>query len=293
MKHHKISQLLILLVLFGCLCLPAAAAPAVIQVTVDGSPVAFPDARPYLDSNRRTLVPLRAAADAMGLDVEWNAATKTATFTRCSRGADGVAMQTQYVSFTVGSAEVPVEFDTDQNGMSAQRRLDHTLYMDTAAVITANRTYAPSRYLAEAFGYVANWQASMKTVEILPADLHLAVNAWNGTVYLSFFQARGYTGVASATIDLYEGTTIGSADAFVYFKRFDTEETAALPAAALQAIARQNKLTTSDELLQVYRLDGLALQKGKRYTARISYDLTTADGSLVSGSRDDFFLWDA
>ncbi|MBR5793463.1 MAG: copper amine oxidase N-terminal domain-containing protein, partial [Anaerotignum sp.] len=52
-----------------------------INVTVDGTLVPWTDARPFIDENSRTLVPLRPIANALGLEVAWNDDTNTASFT--------------------------------------------------------------------------------------------------------------------------------------------------------------------------------------------------------------------
>jgi hypothetical protein len=52
----------------ACLA-PAALAESGISVTVNDKAVSWTDAAPFLDSNNRTLCPLRAVADAMGLSV--------------------------------------------------------------------------------------------------------------------------------------------------------------------------------------------------------------------------------
>ena len=113
-----------------------------ISVTVNGTPVVWTDAAPFIDANNRTMVPLRAVADAMNLDVEWKADSRTAVFTR----GDDVIM------FVIG-------FKTAYTS-----RTD--VAMDTEPVISNDRTYAPIRYLAEFFGYTVDWDAATRTVVI-------------------------------------------------------------------------------------------------------------------------------
>ena len=125
---------------------PASTAPvnvtSDINVTVNGTPVVWTDAVPFIDENDRTMVPLRAVADAMGLDVEWDANMQTATFTR---GDD-------YIMFMIGFT-------------SYWTNNDHPS-MDTVPVIRNDRTYAPIRYLAEFFGYTVDWDGATQTVII-------------------------------------------------------------------------------------------------------------------------------
>ena len=121
----------------------AAAPPAGISVTVSGTPVTWTDAEPFIDANNRTMVPLRAVADAMSLDVSWDAAAREAAFT------DG----SNTIIFPIGST-------TSRTGGG------RLIQMDTSAVIVSDRTYAPIRYLAEFFGCTVGWDAASKTVTL-------------------------------------------------------------------------------------------------------------------------------
>ena len=121
----------------------APSTPAGISVSVGGEAVAWTDAEPFIDANDRTMVPLRAVADAMGLEVSWDAGTREAVFT------DG----SKTICFPIDS--------------TAARTSDgETVQMDTAAVIVNERTYAPIRYLAEFFGHEVGWDPAAQTVTI-------------------------------------------------------------------------------------------------------------------------------
>ena len=129
---------------------PALAAD--INVTVDDTPVAWTDAKPFIDENSRTLVPLRPIANALGLTVAWNDDTNTASFN------DG----TQTAEFTVGINQYHCflnDFD-----MSVD------VIMDTTPVIKDSRIYAPARYLAECFQYTVGWEDATKSVTIVKAE---------------------------------------------------------------------------------------------------------------------------
>ena len=117
--------------------------PPAVRVTVGGNPVAWTDVRPYIDENNRTMVPLRVVAEALGMTVSWDAYRREASF----------SVGTKTLTFPIGSTEAVKEDGT-------------TVKMDTAAVINANRTYAPIRYLAEYFGYTVDWDAASRTVVI-------------------------------------------------------------------------------------------------------------------------------
>ena len=114
-----------------------------IHVAVNGAEVQWTDAEPFLDENGRTMVPLRAVGDALGLSVGWDDDAREASFT------DGA----KAIFFPIGSTE-------------ARAGLLGTIPMDTAAVIVDGRTYAPVRYLAEYFGYTVDWDGVSRTVVI-------------------------------------------------------------------------------------------------------------------------------
>ena len=109
--------------------------------TLDGETVEM-DVAPYIDSNNRMLVPIRYAANAMGVsddNIQWNSYTQTGTIS----GAMGV------VRVTVGSTNL-----ITSNG---------TITMDTVAVNTNNRIYVPVRYIANALGASVSWDPATRT----------------------------------------------------------------------------------------------------------------------------------
>lgn len=132
-------------------CMPFTAFAADISVTAKGAAVEFTDAKPYINSDSRTLVPLRTIAEALDLDVSWDDATKSATF------ADKAG--TKKTVFTIGESKYTVVSGDTSTEVA----------MDTSAVITNDRTYAPARYLAEAYGYDVSWDGSNSIVSITPS----------------------------------------------------------------------------------------------------------------------------
>ena len=106
---------------------------------------------PYADENERTMVPMRAVGEALGLSVSWDGASQSAVFTEMIGLAAGTT-----VTFPVGASTYTVT-----NGTQTQQRS-----MDTVTVEKDGRTYAPIRYLAQAFGYAVEWDDSSHTVTI-------------------------------------------------------------------------------------------------------------------------------
>ena len=155
------------IMMLGC---AGTAFAAETKVNVDGRPVVFTDAKPFVDENGRTMVPLRPVANAMGLNVEWNQEFQTATFSESydpgieGLGAEG-RMVYMAVVFTIGSPDVEVSGKVElyEGGMEP---IFDGFTMDTTPVVKDGRTYAPLRYLAESFGYDVGWDGATSTVVI-------------------------------------------------------------------------------------------------------------------------------
>jgi len=159
----KALSLLLALVMVVCLCSTAFAAD--IRVEVDGTAVTWTDAKPFIDANGRTLVPLRPVAEAMGLTVNWNPSLRVAEFVREMAEDEEYYGSTEIIQF-------PIDSKTAKTAVYYSEGVEKWLYsnedvaMDTAAVIVNDRTYAPVRYLAEFFGYSVDWIAETSTVDI-------------------------------------------------------------------------------------------------------------------------------
>ncbi|MDD3569725.1 MAG: stalk domain-containing protein [Lachnospiraceae bacterium] len=157
--------------------LTGTAMAGAVKIAVDKKAVAFTDAQPFVDTNSRTLVPLRAIGEAMDVTVDWNEETKTATFTSLyAESEEGLSEdKASYlgkvtVDFVVGSEKAKVTYSYFKVGTTsdseAVQAVEDEVTMDTAAVVKDGRTYAPVKYLAEAFGYVVTWDAETSTVKI-------------------------------------------------------------------------------------------------------------------------------
>lgn len=138
MKKIISIALIFILTLSTMFCVSAANNE--IEVYLDGTKIVF-DVPPQI-INGRTMVPIRAIFEAMGANVQWNAASQTAVSTKDSTT----------VTMTLNSTTEYI------NGTA--------LSMDTAPVIIDGRTLAPARYVAEAFGYQVSWDAASRTVSI-------------------------------------------------------------------------------------------------------------------------------
>lgn len=88
------------------------------------------DAAPFVDSNWRTMVPLRALAESFDAEVNWDNDARTVTI--------NYDANTQIV-MTIGEETYTVN--------------DEEMTMDTAPVIQGDRTYVPIRFAAQGMGF--------------------------------------------------------------------------------------------------------------------------------------------
>lgn len=131
--------------------LPAAmAADAPISVVVDGQTLAFDENAQPVIRDGRTYVPFRTIFTAMGMEIGWDAQTKTVSASR-----DQVTAQ-----FAIGQATVSV----NENGRV------RTLQTDAPPILLDGNTMVPVRFAAQAFGAGVGWDAPTRTAMIVDVD---------------------------------------------------------------------------------------------------------------------------
>ncbi len=182
MKFRRCCGALAAAMLAGTLTISAAAA-APVAVQINGNEVQWTDASPFV-ADGHTLVPMRAAAEAMGLEVNWNDITRSAEFSytysrdkapEVIESEDGTDYLTYLeVSMKIGEPRCLVtygytRYDADGNEIRYQGKT-YAEAMDTAAVIQDGHTYAPISNLAAHFGYDVLWDGATKTVMLEPAQ---------------------------------------------------------------------------------------------------------------------------
>lgn len=111
-----------------------------ISLVVNDKKVNF-DSVPYI-INGRTMVPVRAIYEALGVEVEWDNSTGTLTGKK---------------------DETIVKMSLDSRIMKVN---DVNTAMDCAVMLINGRTYAPARYVAESFGYSVVWSEEENTVYV-------------------------------------------------------------------------------------------------------------------------------
>lgn len=128
----------------------SAAAEEDIKVEVNKAQIEF-DTPPVI-KNERTLIPVRAVAEEMGLEVDWDDSIKTAY----------VRSEDTEVSLTIGSNIITINDDEQE--------------MDIAPEIINERTLLPIRFIAEAFDAKVDWIQETQTVVIDSPEKKLLFN---------------------------------------------------------------------------------------------------------------------
>ena len=106
------------------------------------------DVTPFINSNDRTLVPLRFVAESLGADVQWDDVRRQVT----------IELENRCVVMTIGSKSYTID--------------GKQYSMDTAPEIVPawNRTMVPIRFVAEALGMAVEWDVVNRLVLITPAE---------------------------------------------------------------------------------------------------------------------------
>lgn len=148
MKKIIFAALLCMLIM----AIPLSAA----DVTVDGVKVIFTDADTVIKDGR-TLTPLRAVAEAMQADVQWNEGDKSIVLTKTvndvSYGGTTYDDAVFVGEMQLGSFTVRIKML--HNGVEVYNVKKE---MDIRAQAINGHTYVPARYLGYALGYETEWK---------------------------------------------------------------------------------------------------------------------------------------
>src|SRR5690554_4727601 len=142
MAKKLITILTVLAIIMSLMSFQVVANSQDIVVKIDGQAVDFPDAKPFINEDSRTLCPVRFIAENLGAEVEWNGANKTVLITK----------ESTEILLTIGKNTALV------NGTEKD--------FDTVPQIFENRTYVPLRFISEAFNMDVDWDANTRTVLI-------------------------------------------------------------------------------------------------------------------------------
>jgi len=110
------------------------------NITYDGKKIDS-DVPPYVKDGR-TLAPIRAILETLGMTVSWDATTQTATAVK-------------------GSKTISVSINSNIAYVNGEQKT-----LDVPAEITSGRTFVPVRFFGEALGMNVDWDSYTKTVII-------------------------------------------------------------------------------------------------------------------------------
>ncbi|MGI6684905.1 MAG: N-acetylmuramoyl-L-alanine amidase [Bacillota bacterium] len=150
LKQRKFIRGIALIIMIMCFfnlifAYPGYAESKTVSLRIDGNFVNL-DVLPYIDSQNRTIVPLRFIGEELGYSFAWDPQTKQVAFT----GAGNLIL------LTVGSREAIV------NG---SKKL-----LDTEAVVKNGRAMVPLRFVLENLGVKVNYDSSSNVVNIITKD---------------------------------------------------------------------------------------------------------------------------
>ncbi|WP_379159044.1 stalk domain-containing protein [Paenibacillus sp. sgz5001063] len=198
----KLLSLMGISLLALMLAVPAFAAEKPIKVNINGSYVAFTAGSPYLKNNS-VLVPFRVIFEELGLTVLWDAKTGTVTGKNSSLE----------ITLKIGSSRATV------NGIVKK--------LATAPLSSQGTTYIPLRFVAEATGGSAIWDAASRSVTILtPEDTSKAEQEIKDVIYMSneYLNSKNAAGYYSLVV-YNSDRTEAIADMKEYFKSYDIVNT--------------------------------------------------------------------
>jgi 3D (Asp-Asp-Asp) domain-containing protein len=134
----------------GMVCLAACLAPQSYaaadspEIMIDHHIVQFPDAKPFIDENGRTQVPVRFVADQLGFQVNW----------KRENGAVKVILTKDAKLIVLKEGETAATI----NGQP--------ISLDSSVMIRNDRTFVPIRFVAESVGKYVQWDENRNTVSI-------------------------------------------------------------------------------------------------------------------------------
>ena len=138
-KYYFVLVLAILFMFMGTGNLLAADD---IKVYVNGNQVVFPDQKPMINADSRTLVPVRFVSEALGADVEWQGDTDTVN----------IAHKGKSINLVIGQKQARVDEDN--------------IVLDTAAALVNSRTMVPLRFVSEGLGAEVQWDQYARAIYI-------------------------------------------------------------------------------------------------------------------------------
>lgn len=143
----KLGLVLMSTVMLLGMALGSASAAQAVYVQVDGKNVSFPDAKPYVESNR-VLIPVRFVSESLGAKVDYKKET-----------IGNKVARTVFVTF--GGKNISLEVNSNKVLVDGS-----IVTLDVPARVKQERVFVPLRFVSEALGATVEWKASQSLVSI-------------------------------------------------------------------------------------------------------------------------------
>ncbi|MFC4302835.1 copper amine oxidase N-terminal domain-containing protein [Cohnella boryungensis] len=124
----------------------------ILPIIVNGQKVRFPDTEPYVNTDGRTMVPVRFVSEMLGADVTWENSTQTAI----------IQYEGKTIRMPIGSNTVTVDGAAEE--------------LDTAAEMYEGRTMVPLRFVSEVLDSKVEWDAGAHSVKVTDAKYQAKVD---------------------------------------------------------------------------------------------------------------------
>ena len=109
-------------------------------VKVDGNVILFSDEKPLINTDSRTLVPVRFVVEALNCEVFWNGEKR---------------------EVTIKNSEKTIVLKTGEKTALVN---DKEIEFDTKAELFNGRTFVPLRFISESLGTIVDWDAPKNTI---------------------------------------------------------------------------------------------------------------------------------
>jgi len=151
-KYTMIGMLITSVLAIGITTYSVAADNIIPKVVLNNIEIQFPDAKPYINEDSRTMVPLRFVSEALGCELEWIESSETVVIKKSG----------SVISLRIGENYSSV-IDKDNNTVRKE--------LDTKAELKNERTMVPLRFISETLGAKIGWDEAKNTVIITDGEL--------------------------------------------------------------------------------------------------------------------------
>ncbi|MDP4132809.1 MAG: copper amine oxidase N-terminal domain-containing protein [Bacillota bacterium] len=273
----------LLVLIMSCPAFFVCAAEDAIKLSIDGKNVEFTDACPMIVDGR-TLVPMRALAEALGAEVNWYEDSKTIVLEKTVQKLKSINFsgEKSYDSvvikaiFTIDNPVVCVVNMNPSNEFDPMTKFTEEQYksadiirvaVDSNPTIYESRTYIPARYVANVLGYNVEWNADTKTVSCASLGTQDCTVGQNFDLWISRYSLISHLSVQMYNLapDLFTDQYLQDMSDY-YYNGLKTENTKFVNFVSMIAYKYMGEygyypaLTSSTNL---YASDGTTLLNGK------------------------------